>query len=204
MHVFRLMAMPDKVIAFDELPKRLLDGFEMCRADGFPRYWKDWMGKQIKITKVPPEKDGLTGQVRKFEPIIEEDYFFYLVDWRVNPVVEKWREVCDFVRTHVDKETRLKEDLAAMALPLASNKTDGVTLEPEDVVVIPIPLQYQEKDGLTDEDGNPVKMVKKAPEPFTVKCEEEGCKASFEGSYARNALRMHTQKKHPSKERIAV
>lgn len=187
MQVFRLMGLPDKVIAFESLPKRLLSGFEMNRADGFPRHWKEWMGKTERIVTVPPEKDPLTGAVRRFDPIIETDHFFYLVDWNLKPVEEKWNEICDFVRQHVDKETRLKENLNDMALPLAPNKTDSVTLEPEDVVVIPIPIEYQEKDG--EKSAPPVQAL-------SVKCLEPGCTSSFEGQYARNALRMHAQRKH--------
>jgi len=193
--VFRLMGMPDKVIAFDELPERLLKGFEMCRADGFPRHWKQWLGKRDLITKVPPEKDPLTGLVRTFEPIIESDSFFYMVDWTLNPVMEKWKEVCDFVRQHVDKEVRLADKLDDMAKPLAANKADGVTLEPEDVVIIPIPIEYQEKNlGLVNAAGQELKKTKE--DPSILKCVEPGCTSEFEGTYARNAMRMHVAKKH--------
>lgn len=194
---FRIMDMPDRVIAFDELPARLLEGFELCRADGFPRHWKEWLGKTKKITKIPPEKDFYTGQMRKFDPIIEEDYFFYLVDWTLNPVIEKWAEVCDFVRQHVDKDVRLKEKIEDMALYLAANKTDGVTLEPEDVPVIPIPIQYQEKNGSVISSGDPL-IKKKEPKPSEfLKCGEEGCLYEAEGVYAKQSIRMHKMKKHP-------
>lgn len=192
MHVFRLMAMPDKVIAFDSLPERLLLGFEMSRADGFPRHWKEWLGKRKKVTMIPPEKDFLTGQVRRFDPIVEENFFFYLVDWTINSDEEKWKEICDYVRQHVSKDVRLKEKIEDMALPLAANKTDGVTLEPEDVPVIPLP---KEEPGLINLNaGEPIQIIK---------CTEEGCKAEFEGKYAKNALRMHRMKKH-EKEKAAV
>lgn len=199
MQVFRLMGMPDKVIAFNDLPERLLEGFEMCSADGFPRHWKEWMGKQKKVTRIPPEKDLLTGQVRRFEPIIEEDAFFYLVDWHLGPVVERWAAVCDFVRAHVDKETRLKDKIDDMAVPLAGNKSDSVTLEPEDVPVIPIPIEYQEKEPkLASLVGNEPKEI--VPQGTIFKCPEYGCGREFE---AKQALRMHTIKKH-SKAKVAV
>lgn len=196
MQVFRLMDLPDKVIAFDALPKRLTEGFELCPAEGFPRHWKEWMGKTERVIKVPPERDPITQQVRKFEPIYEKDYFFYLVDWRRGPVEEKWREVCEFVKTHVSKDTRLKENIADMALPLAANKTDSVTLEPEDVPIIQIAAEYQELDGVSLEPKSAVSIF--------VRCEAEGCTAEFDGERARQALRMHAMRKHPAKEKVAA
>jgi len=188
------MGMPDKVIAFDGLPKRFLEGFELCRADGFPRHWKEWLGKTEKITKIPPDKDFLTGAVRKYDPIVEEDYYFYMVDWTVNPVVEKWKELCEFVRTHVAKDVRLKEKIEDMALPLAPNKSDGINLEPEDVVVIPIPEEFQEKSVKMV--LPPSHMTAPAPEPEWHKCEEPGCTYQAEGSYWKNSMRFHITKKH--------
>lgn len=194
MQVFRLMGLPDKVIAFDQLPERLLEGLELCRAQGFPRHWKEYLGKIKKVVKLPPERDPLTGQVRTFAPIIEEDHFFYLIDWGLGPVVERWGEICDFVRQHVDKNFRLKEKLQDMALPLAENHTDGVTLEPEDVVVIHIPVEYQEKTPkLVAQDGLAIEKS------VGVKCEEDGCGREFEN---KRALRMHSMKKH-AKEAVA-
>jgi hypothetical protein len=196
MQVFRIMGLPDKVIAFDELPERFLAGFEMIRADGFPRHWKEFLGKRKKITPIPPEKDLLTGQVRRFDPIVEEDSFFFLVDKQIGPSIERWKEVCDFLRQHVDKEIRLRENIEDMALPLAPDKTSSVTLEPEDVPIVPIPLEYQEKG--TQE--SPKVEERKPTEIFDVKCDE--CKAEYTGPHAKQALRMHKMKKH-SKEKVA-
>jgi hypothetical protein len=187
MQVFRLVGGPDKVIAFDSLPKRLLSGFETIRADAFPRHWKEWMGKTERVIRIPPERDPITAQVRTFPEIVEKDHFFYLVDWQIGPVVEKWKEVCEFVKTHVTKDTTLKERLEDMALPLAGNLYDSVTLEPDEVVIIPIPEEFQEKDGAP---------APRAVEVNVARCSAEGCTAEFEGQYAKNALRMHTQKKH--------
>jgi len=195
---FRLMGIPDKVIAFDALPERLLKGFEMCRAEGFPRHWKEWLGKKKVTIPIPPEKDFLTGQVRRFDPIIDEDCFFYMVDYSLNQSVEKWKEICDFVRQHVSKDIRLKEKLDDMALPLAPNKTDGVTLEPEEVVVIPIPLEFQEKAAsLVNANGAEIKKEAEKKKSISVSCDEPGCKFESEGAYAKNALRMHKVKRHP-------
>lgn len=195
MQVFRLMNKPDRVIAFDELPERLLEGFEMIRADGFPRYWKEWLGKRKKVIRLPNEIDPLTKTVVTHKPIIEDDAFFYLVDSGLEPVMEKWREVCDFVRQHVSKDTRLMDKIEDMAVPLASNQTEGVTLEPEDVPVIPIPNE-NEILAVSNRNGN-----NKKNSSIVTKCTEEGCSAEFEGSYSKNALRMHMMKRH-NKEKI--
>lgn len=192
MQVFRLMGMPDKIIAFDELPESLTKGFELCRADGFPRHWKEWMGKMKRITQIPPEKDLLTGQVRRFDPIVEEDSFFFLVDWTINSNEEKWKEISSYVRQNVSKDFRLADKLEEMALALADNKNDGVMLEPEQVVIIPLPKG--EQAAAPSSKNEPVDVTK---------CPEEGCKAEFEGKYAKNALRMHTQKKHKKEVAIA-
>lgn len=201
MDVFRLMNMPDRVIAFDQLPKRLLSGFEMCRADGFPKDWKQWLGKKKKLTKIPPEKDMLTGQVRYFDPIIEEDCFFYLVDWTVGPIVERWKEICDFVRQHVPKDFRLMEKIEDMAKPLAANKTDGVTLEVEEVTIIPIPVEFQE---IEIKSVAPVEKSKPEEKEIPVlKCTEPGCSKEFKGSYAKNSLRFHMGREH-KKETVST
>lgn len=197
MQVFRLMDMPDKVIAFDELPERLLTGFEMIPADGFPRHWKEWLGKKKKYIQIPPEKDFMTGQVRRFTPIEEENYYFYVVDAMLQPSVEKWQEVCDYVRTHVSKETRLTERLEDMAKALAPDKISPITLEPEEVVCIKI---EKEAAPLLDSSGAVV-VVKK--DIKVVPCDEPGCKAQFEGQWAKNAQRMHKMKAH-KKEAQAI
>lgn len=205
MQCFRLMGMPDKVIAFDSLPETMMEGFELCRADGFPRHWKQWLGVKEKITKIPPEKDFLTGQVRKFDPIVENDSFFYLVDWTNNPVMERWRDVCDYVRSHVAKETRLKDNLDDMALPLAPDKTSGVTLEPEEVVVIKIiPELISISQAVNQVPRGTIEEEKPVAKTYaTEKCDEPHCPYFAEGQWAKNAIRMHKMKMH-KKEKIEV
>ncbi len=183
MQVFRFMNLPDRVLAFDELPEELVKDFELCKAESFPRYWKDWMGKKKRTIKPPPERDPLTNTIRKFEPIVEEDHFFYLVDGRLGPSVERWEKVAGYVRQNVKDGYILKEDISAMAVPLAGNKTDGVTLEPEDVPVIPLK-----------------KELILPPKPAELmKCKD--CPKEFEN---KRALRMHVMKKHPAKEAAAA
>lgn len=193
MQCFRLMGMPDKVIAFDELPEKLLQGFEMITADGFPRHWKEWLGKKKRTIKIPPEKDLLTGQVRYYDPILEEDSYFYVVDWNLNPVVEKWKEVCDYVRQNIPKDVRLMDKLEDMALPLAANKMDGVTLEPEDVVVIPLPKAIAPIITAAE---------KQAAAPTDIySCEEKDCNKAFD---SKQGLRFHKTKKHSEKKELAA
>jgi len=199
MDVFRLMAMPDRVVAFDGLPENLLKGFERCRAEGFPRHWKEWMGKKKVTIPVPPEKDMLTGAVRRFDPIIDEDSFFYLVDWTSNPSTEAWKNVCDYARQNVPQEFRLKEKIEDMALPLAPNKTDGVSLEPEDVVVIPLKKTLI---GVTSSTETPTKQESSSSKQ-SIQCQEPGCSYEAEGSYAKNSMRFHVNKKHKKEPQVA-
>jgi len=190
MHVFRLMGMPDKIIAFDGLPDELVEGFEMLSAEGFPRHWKEWLGKRERIIKVPPERDPITGQIRKYEPIVEQDNYFYVVDWMIRPVVEKWQAICDYVRQNVSKDFRLAERIETMAKPLAPDKVSAISLEPEDVVVIPVMKPVIP----VDEHGH------KLPKAEFLKCEFEGCNYEADGPYAKNKIRMHNMRKHPKVE----
>ena len=187
MQVFRLMNMPDRVIAFDELPEDMVKGFELCRADGFPRHWKDWLGKKKKVTIVPPEKDPFTGQARRFAPIVEEDHFFYLVDWTIGTDEERWQELSSYVKANAPKDFRLLDKIEDMAVPLAPNKTDGVTLEPEEVPVIPLPKVEQAEAPVIKNETKPSHMVK---------CDEPGCNYEAQGVYAKNSVRLHKTKKH--------
>lgn len=140
MQVLRLMGMPDRVIAFDSLPEDLVQGLEMRAAAGTAfRPWRDWMGKKKRVTKISPERDPFTNQIRVFEPIVEEDYYFYIVDETLNHDMEKWEAISDYVRRNAPKDFRLKDRIEDMALPLAPDVRSDVTLEPEQVVVIPLP-----------------------------------------------------------------
>lgn len=187
MQVFRLMGMPDKVIAFDELPEDLVKGFEMIKADGFPKYWKKWLGEREVITRIAPELNPVTGQRRTFEPIVEKDSYFYLVDWNLKPVVEKWKELESYVRAKVPSDFRLTDKLEDMAKPLAADKVAGISLEPDDVVVIPIPKE--------------ARLASIKNETVMYKCEEPGCDREFDH---KNGVRLHTMKKHPKKAEIAA
>jgi hypothetical protein len=185
MQVFRLMGMPDKVIAFDSLPDRLLVGLDMTKAEGFPRHWKEWMGKQKRIMRIPPERNPLNGEVRTFKPIEEEDYFFYLVDWNIRSQEDRWKEISDYVRLNAPQDMRIPEKLQDMAKPLAKDKLEAVALEPEEVPVIPLP-KAESADAPQNE------TITGSAEVFAVKCDE--CVAEFK---SKQAVRMHKMKKHP-------
>jgi len=138
MHVIRLVGMPDKVIAFDGLPEELVAGLDMQGPHGFPRHWKAWLGTKKKITKINPERDPITMQIRTFEPIVEEGPFFYIVDEMMNQDVEKWQAICDYARRNAPLDFRLKDKIEDMAKPLAADPKSELKLEPEEVVVIPL------------------------------------------------------------------
>lgn len=181
------MGVPDKVLAFDELPEQFLVGLDMTKADGFPRHWKEWMGKSKRTMRIPPEKNPLTGEVITYKPIEEEDYFFYLIDWNIRSQEDRWKEITAYVKANAPSDMRLPEKLEDIAVALAKDKLEAVSLEPEDVLVISLlkitkPLvSIEEKDKI-------------------FKCAEPDCSREFEGSYGKNALRLHILKKHQKEE----
>lgn len=184
--VFRLMGLPDKIIAFDELPEDMVKGFELLKAEAFPRYWKNWMGEKEIVIKIAPELNPVTGQRKTFEPFIEKDSYFYLVDWNLKPVVERWRKIEEYVRQKVSSDFRLTDKLEDMAKPLAANKTEGISLEPDEVIVIPLPKEILVSGSAkTKESG------------VMYKCEEAGCDREFDH---KQGLRMHIMKKHKKEE----
>jgi hypothetical protein len=77
----------------------------------------------------------------QYDPIVEEDSFFYLVDWNIGAVVEKWKEICNYLKYDV-------KTVEEMAKPLAPDKISQIDLEPEDVKVIQVPPELQEKEPL--------------------------------------------------------
>lgn len=183
MDIFRFMGMPDKVLGIEGLPEDFLRPFEMNRADGFPRHWKEFMGKRKKLTPIPPEKDPLTGLVRRFDPIVEEDSYFFLVDWNLKQNEEKWQELTDYVRKNVDRDVRLLDKIEDMAKPLARDKSEGVSLEPEDVPIIKINVAILPLIKTT--------VAKNEEKNDVVKCSE----CDYEGK-SKQAVRMHSMKKH--------
>lgn len=163
MQVFRLMGMPDKVIAFDELPPDLLTGLEMYSQAKMPRHWRDFMGNREKLVEIKPYFDPLTRQWVKCDPIVQKGPFAWVIDWEVNNDRERWQEIASFVRRNCPKDFRLLDKLEDMAKPLAQNVSSEITLEPEDVVIIPIL-----KDIQRDEEPMTVRVASVPQEPVTV------------------------------------
>lgn len=153
MQIFRLVGPHvDRVIAFDELPKRLLEGIRHRDCSELPRYWKEkgCNSKEVSVKKIRPGSDPKNPQ---YDIANVTRHFHYMLEYQmVNADKEKWAEISDFVRRAVDTKFRLKDKLEDMALPMAGDFREELKLEPEAVLeqVIPIPLELQEKVVATE------------------------------------------------------
>lgn len=145
MQVIRLMGMPDKVIAFDELPMDLLDGLEMQDESKMPRHWRDFFGVREKITQIKPYVDPMTRQVVQCEPIVQKGPFTWLIDWEVNHDKDRWQEISSYVRRNAPRDFRLLDKLEDMAKPFANDAHSEITLEPEAVLIIPLPKNVEKE-----------------------------------------------------------
>lgn len=146
MQVFKLVdpGRVDRVIAFDTLPEKMVQGIKKMAAKGFPRAWLDFLGVN---------KNDETAQP------------FFILDFRtVNRDREKWQEIQNFVRRSTDKNFRLLDNLYDMAKPLASDSYSSLELEPEDILVIPILTIAEELEEIT---ATPMKIEqnKRGPKP---------------------------------------
>lgn len=149
MQVIRLVDMPDRLIAFDELPESMLEGVEMLPPAGLPRHWREYLGKRKKVIRILPERDPYTGQMRKFEPLVEEGPYFFIIDRTINNDEEKWEEISNYVRRVASKETRLKDKIEDMAIPMAVDVKSELNIEPEDVPIIKLPKEEKEEPMTT-------------------------------------------------------
>lgn len=206
MQVFRIVTgAADKVIAFDELPERLLTGIEMREPAGFPRAWKTFLGKKKKVIKGATFK-RITGPDQVVPDSIVEGPFFYVIDPQKNQDDEKWQEITSFVKRVVPPDIRLLEKLEDMALPLAPDARSEMKLEPEHLeeegAIIPIPLEYQEKE--TDKEGKPVPAPVNEIVDSKLKCDE--CDKKFSGKAALNMhkMRVHRNLGGRKKETVAA
>lgn len=201
MQVFRLVetGRPDKLLAFDELPKRLLAGVDMRSPDGLPRHWKTFIGEHEKYTPPSLEKNVLTGKIEQIgEERITAPFFYVLYYKEINKDKDRWLEICNFVRRVVSLQFRLKDDIGEMAIPMAPDSASEMKIEPEHLeengAIIPIPLEFQEKTpAILDKNGKEVRQeTPTSDSPF--KCE------ACDGKPFKNeqALRMHTFRKHPA------
>ncbi len=212
--VFRLMGSPDRVIAFDELPADLLNGLEMFDSSKLGRDWREFIGIRERVTKIPPDRDPLTGQVRYYEPIIDKAPYAYIVDRELNNDMERWQEIESYVRRAAPREFRLLDKLADMAKPLARDEKSEVSLDPVDVVIIPLPRQEVPKPPLAqappvvvaqvealkvaEAPAGPLKITPAATGSSNLEC--PACQKIFS---SKQALRMHVMKKH-SEAKVAA
>lgn len=203
MQVFRLVqgGKVDKVIAFDELPKRLLKGVEMHLASGLPRHWRDFIGKVKKHTPAVPDKNPVTGKVEMVGERTDEGPYCYVLEYKeINKDKERWEEICNFVRRTVSLQFRLMDKIEDMALSFAPDAASELKLEPEELeqngAIIPIPEEFQEKGpALVDGSGKEIR-----PEPvvdaFPFKCEK--CEKGFKNE---QAIRMHSMRAHKEEKK---
>lgn len=138
MQLFRLMGMPDRMIAFNELPKDLIDGVDMCDESRMPRHWKDFIGVREREVHIPRDRDPLTGTVRTYAPIVQRAPYTFVIDWEINKDKERWQEIEAYVKRAAPKDFRLTERLVDMAKPMAVDAHAEMSLEPEDVVIVPL------------------------------------------------------------------
>ena len=208
LQVFRLMGMPDKVIAFDELPESLLEGLEMREQSKMPRHWRDFMGTRERTIKIKPYLDTMINKMVTAPPIVEKGPFAYLIDWELNHNKERWQEIQSYVRRNAPRDFRLLDKLEDMAKPLSSDQRNEITLEPEEVVVIPLPKEVKEEGEMqvslakpaaststdTADSGKTTVVTQEA-----LKCQE--CGAGFA---KKRALRMHMLGKHRVRKPVAA
>lgn len=127
----------DKVIVIDSLPEHLMRGIKTREASGFPRAWAKWLGEIGSVRDVfrtETEKHG-PGDYRFTYTTIGKEPCFYVLEYLdVNSDREAWRAISEYLRMNCGPEVRLKEKVEDMALSLAANSTDPLSVEPEDVM----------------------------------------------------------------------
>lgn len=123
MQVFKLVlpGEPDRILAFDSLPKDLVQGIRRAPVEGLPRYWRKWF-----------ESTAAHDFKKEPKPFHMLDYVY------VNQDREKWGKITEYARKMSPETFRLMDKLEDMGKPLAVNSHAEVSLEPDDVVVIPL------------------------------------------------------------------
>lgn len=139
MQAFKLVnaGFVDKVIVFNELPKRLLQGIETRSVDGFPRSWARWLGEIGSVRdvfKTETEKRGPGDYKFTYTSIGKEPCFYVLQYTDKNSDKDAWRAISEYLRMNCGPEIRLKEKVEDMALALAPNSTAPLSVEPEDIM----------------------------------------------------------------------
>lgn len=146
MQAFKLVnaGFVDKVIIFDALPERLIQGIRTRELAGFPRSWARFLGEigsTKKVFKTATEKRGPGDYAYTYTEIGKEPCFFVLDYTDINADKEYWRAISEYLRMHCGPEVRLTEKVEDMARALAPNSTTALDIEPEDIPVIIVPSE---------------------------------------------------------------
>lgn len=163
MQVFRLVnaGYADRLIIFDALPKRLLNGIRTRELAGLPRRWGSHfvsIGSTRKVMKTHTTMHPDRSYTYTYTPVGDEPCFYVLDYQDINADKEAWRAISEYVRTNVGPEVRLREKLEDMAVVMASGPTQPLELEPEDIPVIPLPEEKEFKQSPDDliSEHNPI------------------------------------------------
>lgn len=172
MQVMRLVngGEPDRIIAFDSLPKRLVSGLKTKDMAGFPRYWLAWMKDNGSVQEV----GRWNAEYQRVDKFIQP--FTYVLDYKlVNSDKERWQEIGVYVRRAVDLKVRLTDRLEEMAKPLAKDAYTELALDPEDIPIIPVPSELVEAPEptsiITPEETIEIAPKKKAGRPKKIAVE---------------------------------
>jgi len=112
---------PDRIIAFDSLPKDLLAGIRRAPINGLPKYWRRWFENDAK---------------HDFQ---KQPFPFYMLDYKlINKDKERWGQICEHVRKMTPDSFRLMDKLEEMGKRLANNCHAEVSLDPDEITVIPL------------------------------------------------------------------
>lgn len=161
MQAFKLVngGFVDKVIVFDSLPEYLYKNVRTRAADGFPRSWAKWLaeiGSVRTVNKTDTTVDLARNWTFKYTPIGQEPCFYVLEYTDINADKESWRAIGEYLRQHVGPEVRLKEKIEDMALALAPNSKESLSVEYEDIPVIPVPSEIKAPEKELIEHGEVV------------------------------------------------
>lgn len=211
--VIRIMDMPDKVIAFDELPEELLAPFEMLNCSKLPRHWRDYIGERERLIKIKPERDPITGQMRTYATVSEKGPFVWVVDRELIPQQEAWSEIESYVKRNAPKNFRLTDPIvdiktgkSSMAKKMGADAHSELNLEPEDVIIIPLAKEEKETSS--------VSVVPDASQPNEIAVPEAIASENTTGSMQCQAcgktylnergLYLHKKRMHPIKVKEKV
>lgn len=189
--VFRIMGMPDKVIAFDELPEDIIKDVDWHDCGKLPKDWREFIGLKERVIKVKPDINPITRQTETYPDLKQKGYFSYLLDFEVNKDKEIWGVIENYVKRNAPKDFRLTDKLIDMAKPMAADPHSELTLETEEVVVVPLPKIIVEN---TYEQAT-TELAKDEKKEEVYRCEE--CGKVFDD---KRGIRLHKIKKHSKEE----